>query len=90
MRSPGPCSSSRARNILIRPFGPVNTDPYPQRLPGELLGAVISNDWVNEEYKHLNLKVHEHALKAYARQMFHLLCPSPDGAELWMHRPMSV
>ena len=36
------------------------------------------------------LKVHEHALKAYAGQMFHLLCPSPDGAEVWMRRPMSV
>ena len=35
-------------------------------------------------------KVHEHALKAYAGQMFHLLCPSPDGAEVWMRRPMSV
>jgi dihydroorotate dehydrogenase electron transfer subunit len=22
--------------------------------------------------------------------MFHLLCPSPDGAEVWMRRPMSV
>ena len=36
------------------------------------------------------LRVHEHALKAYAGQMFHLLCPSPDGAEVWMRRPMSV
>ena len=45
---------------------------------------------VNEEYKHVVLKVHEHALKAYAGQMFHLLCPSPDGAEVWMRRPMSV
>src|SRR4051795_9350906 len=22
--------------------------------------------------------------------MFHLLCPSPDGAEVWMRRPMSI
>jgi dihydroorotate dehydrogenase electron transfer subunit len=29
-------------------------------------------------------------LDAYAGQMFHLLCPSPDGAEVWMRRPMSV
>jgi dihydroorotate dehydrogenase electron transfer subunit len=34
--------------------------------------------------------VHAHALKAFAGQMFHLLCPSPDGAEVWMRRPMSV
>jgi dihydroorotate dehydrogenase electron transfer subunit len=67
-----------------------DADPYPQRLVGEFIGTVVSNDWVNEEYKHLTLKVHEQALGAYAGQMFHLLCPSPDGAEVWMRRPMSV
>ena len=67
-----------------------DVDPYPQRLVGEFLGKVVSNVWVNDEYKHVILKVHEHALKAYAGQMFHLLCPSPDGAEVWMRRPMSV
>jgi dihydroorotate dehydrogenase electron transfer subunit len=65
-------------------------DPYPERLVGEFIGTVVSNDSVNEEYKHVVLKVHEQALKAYAGQMFHLLCPSPDGAEVWMRRPMSV
>ena len=67
-----------------------DADPYPQRLVGEFIGTVVSNDAVNDEYKHVVLKVHEHALKAYAGQMFHLLCPSPDGAEVWMRRPMSV
>ncbi len=65
-------------------------DDYPQRLVGEFIGTVVANDPVNEEYRHLILDVHEHALKAYAGQMFHLLCPSPDGAEVWMRRPMSV
>src|SRR5262245_31983565 len=65
-------------------------DPYPQRLVGEFIGTVVSNDAVNAEYKHVVLRVHEHALKAYAGQMFHLLCPSPDGAEVWMRRPMSL
>jgi dihydroorotate dehydrogenase electron transfer subunit len=65
-------------------------DPYPDRLVGEFIGTVISNDWVNAEYKHVIVKVHEHALKAYAGQMFHLLCPSPDGTDVWMRRPMSV
>jgi dihydroorotate dehydrogenase electron transfer subunit len=65
-------------------------DPYPQRLVGEFIGTVVSNAWVNQEYKHLVLRVHEQALTAYAGQMFHLLCPSPDGAEVWMRRPMSV
>lgn len=67
-----------------------DADPYPQRLVGEFVGPVVSNDWVNPEYKLLVLQVHEHALRAYAGQMFHLLCPSPDGAEVWMRRPMSV
>jgi dihydroorotate dehydrogenase electron transfer subunit len=57
---------------------------------GEFLAPVVSNEWVNAEYKRLVLKAHEHALTAYAGQMFHLLCPSPDGAEVWMRRPMSV
>jgi dihydroorotate dehydrogenase electron transfer subunit len=67
-----------------------DVDHYPQRLVGEFIGEVVSNNSVNDEYKHLILDVHEHALKAYAGQMFHLLCPSPDGAEVWMRRPMSV
>jgi len=66
------------------------TDHYPQRLVGEFIGTVVANDAINDEYKHLVVAVHEHALKAYAGQMFHLLCPSPDGAEVWMRRPMSV
>ena len=67
-----------------------DVDTYPQRKVGEFIGTVVSNDWVNDEYKHVVLRVHEQALKAYAGQMFHLLCPSPDGAEVWMRRPMSV
>jgi dihydroorotate dehydrogenase electron transfer subunit len=67
-----------------------DTDHYPERLVGEFIGTIVTNDSVNEEYKHLVMSVHEHALKAYAGQMFHLLCPSPDGAEVWMRRPMSV
>jgi dihydroorotate dehydrogenase electron transfer subunit len=67
-----------------------DVDPYPQRLVGEFIGTVVANTAVNDEYKLVVLKVHPHALKAYAGQMFHLLCPSPDGAEVWMRRPMSV
>ncbi len=66
------------------------TDCYPERVAGEFIGTVVSNAWVNKEYKHIVLKVHQAALGAYAGQMFHLLCPSPDGAEVWMRRPMSV
>jgi dihydroorotate dehydrogenase electron transfer subunit len=74
-------------NSALR-FG--DTDPYPRRLAGEFIGTVVFNDRVNAEYKHIALKVHAHALTAYAGQMFHLLCPSPDGAEVFMRRPMSI
>lgn len=74
-------------NSALRPGA---ADHYPQRLVGEFLARVVSNDWVNEEYKHMVLDVHERALDAYAGQFFHLLCPSPDGAEVWMRRPMSI
>jgi dihydroorotate dehydrogenase electron transfer subunit len=67
-----------------------DADPYAERKAGEFIGTVVSNASVNDEYKHVVLKVHPHALRAYAGQMFHLLCPSPDGAEVWMRRPMSV
>src|SRR3982074_1239574 len=80
-------SSDKYTNSALRPG---DKDTYPQRLVGEFIGTVVSNHSVNDEYKHVVLKVHERALKAYAGQMFHLLCPSPDGAEVWMRRPMSV
>jgi dihydroorotate dehydrogenase electron transfer subunit len=67
-----------------------DNNPYPEQLVGEFIAKVASNDWVNGEYKRLVLKVHKDALKASAGQMFHLLCPSPDGAEVWMRRPMSI
>ncbi len=80
-------ASSKYTDSALRPG---DCDNYPERLVGEFLAPVVSNDWVNKEYKLLVLKVHKHALTAYAGQMFHLLCPSPDGAEVWMRRPMSV
>jgi dihydroorotate dehydrogenase electron transfer subunit len=69
---------------------PGDQDDYPRRLVGEFISNVVSNEWVNKQYKHLKVKVHDHALKTYAGQFFHVLCPSPDGAEVWMRRPMSV
>ena len=71
----------------LRPHEPVQCAG---RIVGEFISTVTTNDWVNAEYKHLILKVHAQALTAQAGQMFHLLCPSPDGAEVWMRRPMSV
>jgi len=65
-------------------------DPYPEKPAGEFISNVVSNDWVNDEYKLLVLEVPARGLNAYAGQFFHLLCPSPDGAEVWMRRPMSI
>jgi dihydroorotate dehydrogenase electron transfer subunit len=80
-------TSDKYTNSALR-IGDVDT--YPERKVGEFIGTVVSNASINDEYKHVVLKVHPQALKAYAGQMFHLLCPSPDGAEVWMRRPMSV
>src|SRR6188472_2441457 len=80
-------TSDKYTNSALR-IGDVDT--YPERKVGEFIGTVVSNASINDEYKHVILKVHPQALRAYAGQMFHLLCPSPDGAEVWMRRPMSV
>src|ERR1700743_1081673 len=80
-------ASGKYTNSALR-IGDV--DPYAERKAGEFIGTVVSNASVNDEYKHVVLKVHPHALRAYAGQMFHLLCPSPDGAEVWVRRAMSV
>ena len=65
-------------------------DSHPDRPAGEFICNVVSNDGVNDEYKLLVLETPPRALNAKAGQFFHLLCPTPDGAEVWMRRPMSV
>ena len=65
-------------------------DPYPDRPAGEFVCNVVSNQWLNDEYMLMVLDAPARALTARAGQFFHLLCPSPDGAEVWMRRPMSV
>jgi dihydroorotate dehydrogenase electron transfer subunit len=62
----------------------------PARAAGEFICPVVSNHWVNDEYKLMVLDAPPKALTAKAGQFFQLLCPSPDGAEVWMRRPMSV
>ncbi len=77
-------------NYAAAPVRVGEPDPWPDRPSGEFLCNVLSNDWVNDEYKLLVLEAPARALTAQAGQFFHLLCPSPDGAEVWMRRPMSV
>jgi dihydroorotate dehydrogenase electron transfer subunit len=69
---------------------PGDEDKHSGRPVREFVGSVVSNSWVNPEYRHIVLDVHPHALTACAGQMFHILCPSPDGAEVFMRRPMSI
>ncbi|MEC7491037.1 MAG: dihydroorotate dehydrogenase electron transfer subunit [Pseudomonadota bacterium] len=80
-------SNENYTTSAIRPGDP---DPTPEKPVGEYLSDVVTNELVNAEYKKLVLHVPDKALTAYAGQFFHLLCPSPDGAEVWMRRPMSV
>ena len=68
-------------------------DPHKDRpdIPaGEFVCDVVSNDWVNDEYKLIVVDAPERALTVKPGQFFQWQCPSPDGAEVWMRRPMSI
>ena len=66
-------------------------DPGPAHIPAEeSQGKVVSNDWVNEEYKHLVITASPKALAVKPGQFFNILCPSPDDGELWLRRPQSI
>jgi dihydroorotate dehydrogenase electron transfer subunit len=56
----------------------------------EQLAEVVSNDWVNREYKHLVLNCGEPATRAEPGQFFHLLCPSAGQDAPFLRRPMSL
>ena len=75
------------------PFIVGKTEPSPTdtHIPAEeALCPVVSNDWVNEDYKHLVLVASAKAVAVKPGQFFNLLCPSPDAGELWLRRPQSV
>jgi dihydroorotate dehydrogenase electron transfer subunit len=56
----------------------------------ENLCTVVSNEWVNPEYKHLILKAPPIALTAKPGQFFHLLCPPSGNDTPYLRRPMSL
>jgi dihydroorotate dehydrogenase electron transfer subunit len=56
----------------------------------ESVCPVLSNDWVNGEYKHMVVAATPKALAVRPGQFFNLLCPSPDDGTLWLRRPQSV
>lgn len=51
---------------------------------------VVSNRWVNAEYRHLTVEASPTALAARPGQFFHLHCPAAHGAMPFLRRPMSV
>jgi dihydroorotate dehydrogenase electron transfer subunit len=66
-------------------------EPAPAHIPAEeALTIVISNSWVNEEYKHLIITATPKALGTRPGQFFNILCPSPDDGDLWLRRPQSI
>ena len=56
----------------------------------ETLCPVVSHEWVNDRYKHLVVRASPKALASRPGQFFQLLCPSPDGVEVWFRRPQSI
>ena len=83
-------ASSKYASAPIRLKGKGGARDNPALPAGEFISVVRSNDWVNEEYKLMVLDAPPKALTARAGQFFQLLCPSPDGAEVWTRRPMSI
>ena len=68
-----------------------STDSGPAHIPAEeSLAQVVSNSWVNEEYKHLIITASPKALAAKPGQFFNILCPTPDDGDLWLRRPQSI
>jgi dihydroorotate dehydrogenase electron transfer subunit len=65
-------------------------DPAPHIPAEEAICKVVSNVWVNPEYKHLILKASPKQLKVKPGQFFNILCPSPDDGDLWLRRPQSI
>lgn len=51
---------------------------------------IISNEWVNDEYKHMVVQVDHKAADVKPGQFFNLLCPQTDQDKPFFRRPMST
>jgi dihydroorotate dehydrogenase electron transfer subunit len=58
--------------------------------PDDTLAVVISNEWVNDEYKRLVLQADGAACQSLPGQFFNLLCPSEGESKPYFRRPMST
>jgi len=61
-----------------------------QRSADDVVATVVSNAWVNSEYKHLVLAAPAQAPAALAGQFFQLECPATADDRPFFRRPMSV
>jgi len=61
-----------------------------QRSADDVVATVVSNAWVNSEYKHLILAAPAPAPAALAGQFFQLECPATADDRPFFRRPMSV
>ncbi|MGY2222380.1 dihydroorotate dehydrogenase electron transfer subunit [Pseudomonas gingeri] len=58
--------------------------------PNDTLAVVLSNEWVNDEYKRLVLQAGGAASESRPGQFFNLLCPSDGEYKPFFRRPMST
>ncbi|MCE1003722.1 dihydroorotate dehydrogenase electron transfer subunit [Pseudomonas sp. NMI1173_11] len=58
--------------------------------PNDTLAVVISNEWVNDEYKRLVLQADGAAFQSLPGQFFNLLCPNEGDNKPYFRRPMST
>ena len=56
----------------------------------EVETEVISNNFINDDYKHIILRAPSHILDIIPGQFFHLQCPTLEGSIPFLRRPMSV
>ncbi|WP_392562695.1 dihydroorotate dehydrogenase electron transfer subunit [Orbus sturtevantii] len=52
--------------------------------------TIISNQWVNDEYKHMIVQIDEKAANVQPGQFFNLLCPQTESDKPFFRRPMST
>ena len=69
--------------------GPETALPWSPSVVGED-ATVLSNDSVNQEYRHLVVRCGPVSASAVPGQFFQLLCPHSDGAQPFLRRPMSL
>ena len=65
-------------------------DRPPLKPVAENICTVVTNDWVNPDYKHLVLDAPPTALTVAPGQFFHLLCPAAGDDTPFLRRPMST